>query len=115
MDFTVHYAGDDIFYTLECNLSKQPWHSYSSFTVHCVLINTTSIQFFFNLHSNIRVNIIRVSMPVIKLTYFDFRARAEPARLILAQVIIFLITLVKILMIFLRFYNCLLNCVGLKF
>ena len=25
-------------------------------------------------------------MPAIKLTYFDLRARAEPARLILAQV-----------------------------
>jgi len=25
-------------------------------------------------------------MPVMKLTYFDLRARAEPARLILAQV-----------------------------
>ena len=39
-----HYLGDDIFRTLECNLSKQPWYIYSSFQF-AEFLQYNSIQF----------------------------------------------------------------------
>ena len=39
-----HYLGDDIFRTLECNLSKQPWYIYSSLQF-AEFLQYNSIQF----------------------------------------------------------------------